>query len=209
VAIDGGATREILSYLSSRRLELLHVTNTHGHADHTSGNRRLLEATHAGLLSPRDAAATETIPLEDDTIQVHPAPGHTADSVTFHLDERIITGDTLFNGTVGNCFSGDLKAFYRTLQGLMALPGSTTVYAGHDYVAESMAFAKIMEPDNPHIEPFLENYDSNHVRSTLDDERRVNPYVRFNDPGMIRVLEKRGLPVSTDYERWESVMSLG
>jgi hydroxyacylglutathione hydrolase len=102
-----------------------------------------------------------------------------------------------------------MRAFYNTIKGLMALPDGTLIYAGHDYVTDSMAFARIVEPDNPHIEPFLGKYDPKHVRSTLADERRVNPYVRFNDPDITRVLEQRGLPVSTEFERWESIMSLG
>jgi hydroxyacylglutathione hydrolase len=209
MAVDGGAAREILTFLSSRGLSLRYVANTHGHADHTPGNALLLKSTGATLLKPLDAAAEGTLLLENERIQVHPAPGHTSDSVTFHLDDRVITGDTLFNGTVGNCFSGDMRAFYDTIKGLMALPDRTRVYAGHDYVTDSMAFARLLEPANPHIEPFLSKYNPKHVRSILADERRVNPYVRFNDPDIIRVLEKRGLPVATEYERWESIMSLG
>lgn len=209
VAIDGGATEEILSYLSDKGLDLAYVTNTHEHPDHTPGNNRLLEKTGATAIKPLDAAAKQHIKIENEPVHVHHTPGHTLDSVTFQIDARIITGDTLFNGTIGNCFSGDLKAFYNSIKKLMALPGQTVVYAGHDYVTYSMAFARIVEPDNPHIDQFLKAYDPAHVFSTLDDEKRINPYLRFNDPDMIRILEFRELPTSTEYERWESIMSLG
>jgi len=209
IAIDGGATGEILSYLAALGLELVRVTNTHEHPDHTPGNRHLIEQTGAPRLTPMDAAAGKRILLEDEAIEVIHTPGHTLDSVTFHTGGRIITGDTLFNGTVGNCFSGDLSAFLASIKTLMALPDATVVYAGHDYVEYAMAFARVIEPDNPEIERFLKTHDPAHVRSTLAEERHVNPYLRFNDPKMIRILENRDLPISTEFERWDSIMHLG
>ena len=209
VAIDGGATEEILSYLSEKGLELTLVTNTHEHPDHTPGNSQLLGKTKAAVMKPMEAAKKKQIEVDNEAIRVYHTPGHSLDSVTFHIDSRIITGDTLFNGTVGNCFTGDLEAFHNSIKKLMAFPEETIVYSGHDYVTYSMAFARIVEPDNPHIDRFLKKYDPTHVFSTLDDEKRINPYVRYNDPDMIHLLESRGLPVSTEYERWESIMSLG
>ena len=136
-------------------------------------------------------------------------PGHTEDSVIFATDECLITGDTLFNGTVGNCFSGDLKAFYRSILLLMSYPGSTRIYAGHDYVAASLAFARQLTPNNRAIDAYADRYDKNHVVSSLDDERAVNPYLRFNDPEIIHLLESEGLPTETEYQRWEGIMSIG
>jgi hydroxyacylglutathione hydrolase len=156
-----------------------------------------------------DAVAERTITLDGGTIHVYHTPGHTLDSVTFNTDGRLLTGDTLFNGTVGNCFSGDLKAFYESIKQLMGLPETTVVYAGHDYVEYAMAFARVIEPANPEIDRFLEARDPGHVFSTLAGEFRVNPYLRFNDPGMIRILEEKGLPTASEYQRWESIMQLG
>jgi hydroxyacylglutathione hydrolase len=209
IAVDGGAVEEILSYLEAQGLTLVRVTNTHEHPDHTPGNDRLIKQTGALLLAPMDAAAGKKISLEDKEIEVIHTPGHTLDSVCFHTDGRVITGDTLFNGTVGNCFSGDLSAFLTSVKKLMALPESTVVYAGHDYVAYAMAFARAIDPDNPEIERFLKSRDPNHIRSTLAEEKHVNPYLRFDDPKMIRILKAKGLPVSTEEQRWNAIMQLG
>jgi len=209
MAVDGGAVEEILSYLEKRNLELVRIANTHDHPDHTPGNARLTEKTGAPRLAPMDAAADGNISLEGETIEVIHTPGHTLDSVCFHTGGRVITGDTLFNGTVGNCFSGDLGAFHASIRKLLALPEGTVVYAGHDYVEYAMAFARIIDPDNPEIERYLKSRDPADVRSTLAEEKRVNPYLRFDDPKMIRILEERGLPVATQSERWESIMQLG
>jgi hydroxyacylglutathione hydrolase len=130
------------------------------------------------------------------------------DSVTFAAADILITGDTLFNGTVGNCFSGDLNAFYRSIRLLIGYPGNYRVYAGHDYVTESLAFARHLTPGNRAIDAYAARYDKNHVVSTLDDELAVNPYLRFNDPEMISLLELKGLPTATEYQRWEGIMSL-
>ncbi len=209
IAIDGGAVEDILSYLSSKDLRLFSITNTHDHPDHTPGNGRLIEETGASLLLPSEAVVNREIQLEGEAIHVVPTPGHTLDSVAFHVDGCLITGDTLFNGTVGNCFSGDLEAFFKSIKRLMALPESTVVYAGHDYVEYAMAFARVIEPENPEIDRFLKAHDPGHVRSTLIQEKHVNPYLRFNDPKMIRILEKRGMPINTEFERWESIMQIG
>ena len=208
LAIDGGATRAMLAYLKAQNLELKIVTNTHGHADHTSGNRGLLAATGADYIDHRQWSDKKSLVLENENIDVISTPGHTADSVCFLAGPALIAGDTLFNGTVGNCFSGDLNAFFRSIKKLLELPDRTVVYAGHDYVKASMIFARSLEPGNPAIDRFLEAYDPGHVFSTLQEERRINPYLKFNDPAIAAVLERRGLPVETELERWQSLMSL-
>jgi hydroxyacylglutathione hydrolase len=109
---------------------------------------------------------------------------------------------------MGRCFTGDLKNFFKSANFLLKLPEDTIIYAGHDYVEEYMAFAKTLEPNNSHIDEFLSRYNPEHVYSTLADELKINPHLRFNDPAIISVLERRGLPVETPYDRWASVMSI-
>jgi hydroxyacylglutathione hydrolase len=110
---------------------------------------------------------------------------------------------------VGNCFSGDLSAFHASINKLLALRENTVVYAGHDYMEYAMAFARTIDPENPKIDRFLKTHDPNHVRSTLAEEKKVNPYLRFNDPEMIRILTGRGLAVATENQRWDAIMQLG
>jgi len=208
LAIDGGAVQEMLAFLRRNQLNLELATNTHGHGDHTVGTRELVKSTGADYLDHRDFADGQTLDLNGEAVTVRLTPGHTMDSVTFAAGDFLVTGDTLFNGTVGNCFSGDLKAFYRSICLLMDYPGTTRVYAGHDYVAESLAFARQLTPDNAAIDPYAARYDKRHVVSTLKEERAVNPYLRFDDPEIVRLLESRGLSVGTAYQRWEGIMSI-
>jgi len=207
-AVDGGAVDDILAFTAARGLRLAFITCTHGHGDHTVGNKELIRRSRAPFLDSRSLLQQRQIELESETIEVIHTPGHTADSVCFHCGDLLVTGDTLFNGTVGNCFSGDLSAFYHSIKRLMALDDDTRVYAGHDYVRDSMAFAKSLQPDNRDIDAYLEKYDPAHLVSTLAQERRVNPYLKFNDPEIVAFLERRGLPVETELQRWESLMSI-
>jgi hydroxyacylglutathione hydrolase len=207
MAVDGGAVKELLAFVKERNLSLTYITNTHCHGDHTSGNEALLQETGASYLSPQMTAKTGYVAIDGAVVRVHPTPGHTVDSIVFEVGGMLLTGDTLFNGTIGNCFSGDLKAFFQSIKSLMAFPAETLIYAGHDYVKESMTVAKELEPDNVAIETYLKRYSPDHVCSTLGEELRVNPYLRFNTPAIVTLLISRGLAVETEYERWESLMS--
>jgi len=208
VAVDGGAVDEILAFLEKRRLELRFVVNTHAHYDHTPGNEALLRHSHAQFLDCATLAARGRLELEGEMIHVYTTPGHTLDSLCFHLDAILLTGDTLFNGTIGNCFSGDTRSFYLSIKKIMTLSPATVIYAGHDYVRDSLAMARHFEPGNPAIDDLLSLYDPNHVYSTLADELRMNPYLRFNDERIVRILQEMGLPCDTEEERWRSLMSL-
>ncbi len=209
LVIDAGAVEAIFSFISEHDLRLEFVTNTHSHPDHTTGTRAVTDRSGARFLDNKTLRETGSIEIEGNKIAVYHTPGHTQDSLCFHLDNTLITGDTLFNGTVGNCFSGDVEGFFRSVKLLTSFPRETIVYAGHDYVRESMTFARYFEPDNKDIDAFLKKYDPNHVYSTLDDEFKINPYVRFNDEKMIAILKKQGLSVKTEYDRWISLMKLG
>jgi hydroxyacylglutathione hydrolase len=208
VAVDGVAWQEILAFLKQNKLDLALVTNTHGHFDHTSGNDHLLGRTKAKFFGFAELTDNKKIQIDSENIFVWRTPGHTEDSVCFRAGNFLISGDTLFNGTIGNCFTGDLQSFYLSVKRLMTLPDETIVCAGHDYVHDSLAFAARLEPDNKDIDSFRASYDFSHVYSTMAEERRINPYLRFNEEPIISLLKKRGLPVATEGERWQSLMSI-
>ena len=209
IAIDGGAPDAIAAFARDKNIPVTLVTNTHNHADHTSGNARLLEMTGARFADCRTLSQGQVLDLgEGQGLEVLLTPGHTMDSVCFKGDRFVVTGDTLFNGTVGNCFSGDLNAFYNSLKQLMDLPGDTKIYAGHDYVEESLTYAGIIEPDNPELSEYKEKYDNAHVVSCLSDELKINPYIRFNAPSMVTRLKEKKLPGETEFQRFSSIMEI-
>ena len=208
IAIDAGGVEAIVAFAEKNNIHIKHVTNTHSHYDHTSGNEDLLKKTTAQFIDCRQIKSDQTIYLDHEILEVFHTPGHTEDSVTFRADDFLVTGDTLFNGTIGNCFSGDLNAFFQSLKRLISLPKDTKVYGGHDYVIESMKMAKIIEKENPHIEGYIKKYNPGLIVTTLDDELRANPYVRFNAQSMIHNLQKRKMLTNTEFARFKSIMEI-
>jgi len=208
MAVDGGAWQEMLSFLATNNMTLKFVTNTHQHYDHTTGNDQLLRKTKAKLLNASLLADDEEIIISGQAVTVLRTPGHTNDSVCFYTGGSLLSGDTLFNATVGNCFSGDEKSFYQSIKRLMSLPDDTMVYAGHDYVHDSLTFSKRLEPANRDIDQFWKCYNPHHVFSTMADEKKINPYLRFNEEPIINLLKARHLAHDTEWERWASLMSI-
>lgn len=88
----------------------------------------------------------------------------------------------------------------------MSFPADTKVYAGHDYVVESLGIAGQIEPENTFIKDYLDRYNPDHIVSTIEDELKVNPYLRFNAPGLIKKIEDKNLPVQSEFDRFHSIM---
>jgi hydroxyacylglutathione hydrolase len=208
MAIDAGAWQEILAFLDQYSLTLKYVTNTHRHSDHTPGDDHLLRKTGAEFLDCTKFADQQRIPVDGEPVTVYRTPGHSRDSVCFLAGQNLITGDTLFNGTVGNNFSGDSRGFFESIKRLMALPDDTRIFAGHDYVRDSLAFARHLEPHNQDIDRFRQTCDPHFLYSTLAEEKKINPYLRFNEEPIIQLLRKHHLPHGTEWERWQSLMAI-
>lgn len=209
VAVDPGAPEEMARFASQKKIPIDIVTNTHTHADHTRGNNALVKLTNARLIDCTTLSHGQVINLKDGPgLEVILTPGHTMDSLCFKGDGFVITGDTLFNATVGNCFSGDLESFFNSLKQLTALPGDTLVYAGHDYVLDALKYAEIIEPDNFDLKRYAAAYNPEHVVSRLSDELMVNPYLRFDASSMIERLKEHNLPRETQFQRFSSIMEV-
>jgi hydroxyacylglutathione hydrolase len=203
VAIDPGDPDFVLDYIREEGLHLKEIRNTHSHSDHTSGNRILAAETGAPIT---DSTGADPFYVGEETIEVIPTPGHTRDSVCFRSNGWVITGDTLFIANVGNCLPGLVRAFRDSLTRLLELPDETVIYPGHDYTDRSLRRAREIEPDNPDIKRFQESYNPPPIVSTIGDEKRINPYLRTDEPTIIAYLTENGKNVETSLGRFQSFL---
>ena len=100
-------------FAREKGLKITHVIDTHLHADHISGGKKLADSTDAGYYLPPDDAEEVVFAFEPVTdgmkLQVGSAeieavysPGHTIGSTTFVVDNKyLLTGDILFVESIG------------------------------------------------------------------------------------------------------------
>ena len=96
---------QYLRILEQLDLKLVKVVDTHTHADHITAMGALRDRTKCVTVMGDQSAADvvsmrvsegEKIDIEGLSLDVLYTPGHTDDSYTFRLPDRILTGDTLF-----------------------------------------------------------------------------------------------------------------
>jgi hydroxyacylglutathione hydrolase len=208
IVIDGGAVNDIITYLDKNYLTLKYIFNTHSHGDHTSGNNKLLQATDATFVSVPTLISEKKVQIENIDIKILETPGHTQDSICFHANDWLITGDTLFNGTVGNCFTHDEASFVNSLQQILRLPDQTIIYAGHDYVLPAMRFSKKNLLNIKATEQFLSTYDPKHVCSDLSQEKAHNIFLRLESPEIKALLQSHRLPQKDQTQRFRSLKEI-
>jgi len=109
----------------------------------------------------------------------------------------LFCGDTLFNAGAGNCHNGgDPGLLYETFVNQLArLPDSTRVFPGHEYMARNLAFTLDREPSNSDaakalaVARALKPEDAR--ITTLGEEKRVNAFLRLQNPEVIARLRER------------------
>jgi hydroxyacylglutathione hydrolase len=134
----------IIQMLKNYDLRLKYVVNTHHHADHTAGNRELKSKLGGKIVAHKLANVAKDVSVDDEDIlklgvldiEVIHTPGHSPDGMCLLVDNKLLTGDTLFVGECGrtDLHGGDAKAMYHSLfHKLMKLDDRIEVYPGHDY----------------------------------------------------------------------------
>lgn len=172
--IDPGDEAErILEVLEETEGTVEYILLTHGHYDHTTAVPELHKALPEAKIYIHQADANgagsrlfplagqvdglllydegDSLPLGSLTIEVLHTPGHSKGSVTLRAGDVLFTGDTLFAGSMGrtDLSGGDEEEIMASLKRLGKLEGDFTVCPGHMQT------------------------------STLDQERKTNPYLRM------------------------------
>lgn len=151
-----------LKLLGELGLELEYVLDTHVHADHVTAAGPLRERTGAKTIGGSSGAeCTDLKAADGDTFQlgaieirVLETPGHTLDSLSFVIGDRVFSGDALLiRGTGRTDFqNGDAGALYDSItEKLFRLPDTTRVYPGHDYRGHSQSSIGEEKRHNPRV----------------------------------------------------------
>ena len=133
--------------LKELNLDLKFIIETHIHADHITSALSLkkyfpeakivmsIENTDAQDCSDIMASEGHILTLGDYEINTIETPGHTSGCMSYHIENKVFTGDALFIRTTGRCDfqGGSATVLYKSIHKLFALPDSTEVYPAHDY----------------------------------------------------------------------------
>jgi glyoxylase-like metal-dependent hydrolase (beta-lactamase superfamily II)/rhodanese-related sulfurtransferase len=145
-------------------LKLVKAVDTHLHADHITGLGALRDKTHcitvmgeqtkADVVSMR-LADGDKLTIEGVALDVIYTPGHTDDSYSFIMPDRVFTGDTLLiRGTGRTDFqNGDPRQQYESIFGrLLKLPDATMVFPAHDYKGDTVSTIGEEKAYNPRLQ---------------------------------------------------------
>ncbi|PBB38505.1 MBL fold metallo-hydrolase [Mesorhizobium sp. WSM3868] len=153
-----------LQLVNELDLRLVKAVDTHLHADHITGLGALRDRTHcvtvmgeqtkADVVSMR-LADGDKLAIEGLALDVVYTPGHTDDSYSFVLPDRVFTGDTLLiRGTGRTDFqNGDPRQQYESIFGrLLKLPDETLIFPAHDYKGETVSTIGEEKAFNPRLQ---------------------------------------------------------
>jgi sulfur dioxygenase len=145
-------------------LRLVKAVDTHLHADHVTGLGALRDRTHcvtvmgehtkADVVSMRIGEG-DRIQVEGLALDVLYTPGHTDDSYSFVMTDRVFSGDTLLiRGTGRTDFqNGDPRMQYDSIfNKLLRLPDETLLFPAHDYKGDTVSTIGEEKAFNPRLQ---------------------------------------------------------
>jgi glyoxylase-like metal-dependent hydrolase (beta-lactamase superfamily II) len=145
-------------------VRLVKAVDTHIHADHITGLGVLHGRTNCITVMGENAKVDvvsmrvtegDKLTVEGLALDVLYTPGHTDDSYSFLMGDRVFTGDTLLIRSTGRTDfqNGDARAQYESLFGkLLKLPENTRVYPAHDYKGDTVSTIGEEKAFNPRLQ---------------------------------------------------------
>lgn len=163
IVVDpGGDVDVILNIIDENNLKIKYIVLTHGHADHIGGVIGLRNALKISVMihecdgeilvdgnkNLSNIMAMGTIEINPDILikggeiiefgdlkaEIIHTPGHTFGGISIKIEDSIITGDTLFSGSIGrtDLLGGDYNTIMDSIKNkIIVYPDETIVYPGH------------------------------------------------------------------------------
>lgn len=190
-------------------LKLVKVIDTHIHADHISGMAELRDRTNCvtimGDATPSDVVSMQVKDNDDITIEgiklkaLH-TPGHTNDSYSYLMNDRIFSGDTLLiRGTGRTDFqNGDPYDSYNSIfERLLKLPEDTLLYPAHDYKGDTVSTIGEEKKFNPRLQV-----------SSAEEYANIMNNLKLPDPKMMDIAVPGNLKLGIDMTRQKNTNGL-
>jgi glyoxylase-like metal-dependent hydrolase (beta-lactamase superfamily II)/rhodanese-related sulfurtransferase len=149
---------------AEKGLRIRYVLDTHTHADHFTASRELGRELGVPIVMHRKSAAPfvdlrvedgDTLVVGSLRLRILETPGHTDDSLSLVLPDRVLTGDALLIGGTGRTDlpTGDPEALYDSLFGkLLGLDDALGVYPAHDYKGRTHTTIGAERANNPRLQ---------------------------------------------------------
>jgi hydroxyacylglutathione hydrolase len=201
--VDPAVADPVLAAAKRRGWRITHILNTHHHPDHTGGNLEIKRATGCTIVGPshdRDRIPGIDVEVSDgdsysfgtERGQVFFVPGHTRGHIAYWFpgSDALFCGDTLFIMGCGRLFEGTPEQMWKSLSRLRGLPETARVYCAHEYTQSNARFALTVDPANADLKARATEVDRLRaegqatVPGTLGDERKTNPFLRADTPGV-------------------------
>ncbi len=154
-----------LQLITELDLRLVKAIDTHVHADHITGLGALRDRTHCvTVMGEQSGVDVVSMRVGDgDRVEIEGGvslralhtPGHTNDSYSFLLGDRVFTGDTLLiRGTGRTDFQNGspLDQYHSLFNKLLKLPDETLVYPAHDYKGDTVSTIGEEKAHNPRLQ---------------------------------------------------------
>lgn len=183
---------EIINLAQKKGVRITDILLTHSHHDHINGIDDILAEYDAELHLLRAEAefwgqhtdlptlhhGGDEIRLGNTAIHILHTPGHTPGSACYHIDNNLLTGDTMFVFGCGRCDlrGGNPEVMFDTLRHIKeTLPQDTLIHPGHNYATQMTSTLAEEIAGNPFLH-FEEKQKFVHYRMHEHDKCRHSPY---------------------------------
>ncbi|HZY93928.1 MAG TPA: MBL fold metallo-hydrolase [Candidatus Bathyarchaeia archaeon] len=164
MVIDPGDEPDrIIRFLATLNVRIKQIVATHAHFDHVLGVDGVRKAANTSFSIHKDdlgilqsmqervklfmglkvgpppsvdgfVKENDVLTVGDDSLKVIHTPGHSPGSISLYGKDNVLTGDALFNQSIGRTDTpgGDTETLLRSIKDkLFRLPDNTIVYPGH------------------------------------------------------------------------------
>jgi len=170
--VDAGwETNKLIDICNNEKFKINKIILTHSHYDHVQKVDELASKTNAAVYFYEDDHNEITRLIKNPSIKivklknndeinvgkikvkVFHTPGHAPGAICLLVENKLITGDTLFVNAIGrtDLAGGDSIKLFESLQKLKKLKDDVEVYPGHDYGEMPFSTISNEKKNNPYF----------------------------------------------------------